>query len=351
MNSAPYLLHEDRAEFERLLDEALRLRTAGERPDLAAAGQRLNAEQLRALTLNATAFVTAAAAAEYAHYVKVREELRESVSSRSASAAANRPARAGLRHRLGAAVLGAGQAGGRRVSDGVAPSRWVEMSYGRRLLAALLGLHVRPVAPTPRVAPAARTASPARMAPGAPGTQSPRTPGRSADARTRLGGLVTPARETAGPTGAGLRTVVAVLAPVVSGAAAALCFLGGFILTALAAESGVGRAMYAAGWLFAAVAVGAVVVCVVGLLVVAQRAGRGAVAPEDAYAHELSDEQARAREAWRRALLERGIEPFLRDALASDQDPRHPDASAPGRRLTSPDFTSPDFGGPERRPD
>ncbi|CAM5505226.1 Putative transmembrane protein OS=Streptomyces sp. ACT-1 OX=1609288 GN=SACT1_3948 PE=4 SV=1 [Streptomyces griseus subsp. griseus] len=85
----------------------------------------------------------------------------------------------------------------------------------------------------------------------------------------------------------------------------------------------------------------------------------------------------RAREAWRHALLERGILPFLRDALAdptagpaartphrsphripkvgySRPDFSGPDdgpAAGPRPTFTSPDFTSPDFGGPEHRPD
>src|SRR3954452_8728678 len=75
MNSVPqHLLSEDRQEYERILDEALR--SAPHRPELAAVGQRLNPEQLRTMALNATALVTAAAATEYQHYVKVREEQR-----------------------------------------------------------------------------------------------------------------------------------------------------------------------------------------------------------------------------------------------------------------------------------
>lgn len=74
MNSAPHLLAEDRPEYERILGDALR--HAHERPDLAGVGERLNTEQLRTMALNATALITAAAATEYDHYVKVREELR-----------------------------------------------------------------------------------------------------------------------------------------------------------------------------------------------------------------------------------------------------------------------------------
>ncbi|CAM5631542.1 Transmembrane protein OS=Streptomyces glaucescens OX=1907 GN=SGLAU_16780 PE=4 SV=1 [Streptomyces glaucescens] len=75
MNSVPqHLLSEDRQEYERLLDEALR--SAPHRPELAAAGQRFTTEQLRTMALSATALITAAAATEYQHYVKVREEQR-----------------------------------------------------------------------------------------------------------------------------------------------------------------------------------------------------------------------------------------------------------------------------------
>ncbi|MFH8617998.1 hypothetical protein ACH4E8_23435 [Streptomyces sp. NPDC017979] len=74
MNSAPHLQNEDRAEFERLLEDALR--NAHERPDLATVGQRLNAAQLRTMALNATALITASAAPEYEHYVRIREEAR-----------------------------------------------------------------------------------------------------------------------------------------------------------------------------------------------------------------------------------------------------------------------------------
>ncbi|MFI2370111.1 hypothetical protein [Streptomyces sp. NPDC018833] len=75
MNSAPHLLNEDRAEFERVLDDALR--DARDRLDPAAVeARRLSTEQLRTMALNATALITTSAAAEYEHYVKVRAEMR-----------------------------------------------------------------------------------------------------------------------------------------------------------------------------------------------------------------------------------------------------------------------------------
>jgi hypothetical protein len=92
---------------------------------------------------------------------------------------------------------------------------------------------------------------------------------------------------------------------------------------------------------------------------------------------EMSERVARAKEAWREALLERGILPFLREALPDpdiaaanllappaptsrmphlDYDRpgfSRPNGGARGPRpsFTSPDYTSPDFGGPEHQPE
>ncbi|MGV9265744.1 hypothetical protein ACWDRR_13905 [Kitasatospora sp. NPDC003701] len=74
MNNAPHLLAEDRPDYERLLDEALRdgtvltaLRTPG----------ALTADQLRIKALRAADGVAAAAATEYTHYLRLRESLRD----------------------------------------------------------------------------------------------------------------------------------------------------------------------------------------------------------------------------------------------------------------------------------
>lgn len=83
MNSAPHLLNEDRAEFARLLDEALR--TAGEGPDGLASGtgKHLSAEQLRTMALSATTAIAACATAEYQRYVQLRAALRAPAAARS----------------------------------------------------------------------------------------------------------------------------------------------------------------------------------------------------------------------------------------------------------------------------
>ncbi|MFG2355079.1 hypothetical protein [Streptomyces sp. NPDC048521] len=285
MNSVPqYLQSEDRQEFERLLDEALR--SAPHRPELAAVGQRLNPEQLRTMALNATALIAAAAAAEYQHYVKVREELRH------------------------------------------------------------------------------------------PALSSPSTTADSAatDPATATAGLAAALGQAAETTGAGAFAVIAVLAPVLSGTAAAIFLLVGYILKMLNPEQSFARTMLTAGWVFGAVTAAAVLVAAVGLLLTALRNSHSAQDQARDAAHE---ELARAREAWRDAVLERGILPFLREALAepgpaalhrttppapTGRTPRlgydrpgfssPDDGAASGRpSFTSPDYTSPDFGGPEHQPE
>ncbi|MCX5141517.1 MULTISPECIES: hypothetical protein [unclassified Streptomyces] len=276
MNSAPHLLTEDRPEYERILDDALR--HAHERPDLAAVGERLNPVQLRTMAMAATALITAAAATEYEYYVKAREEIR---------AAAEDPYDNGA---------GAGEA---------------------------------ETAPT--------------------GSYQ---------------------------SGAGIGAVVTVLAPVLAGTAAVIFLLIGYILKMLDPPPAFAGSMVGAGWFFAAVTAAAILVAAVVLLVTALRNGSTSLAAEE-HGEELPEDVARAREAWRHALLERGILPFLRDALAdpgaapaartphrspnripkigySRPDFSSPDdgpAAAPRPTFTSPDFTSPDFGGPDHEPE
>ncbi|MGA5193812.1 hypothetical protein [Streptomyces exfoliatus] len=210
MNVAPHLLTEDRAEYERVLDDALS--TAHARPDLAGAGTRLTLAQLRAMTLNATTLVTSAAASEYDHFVKVREQNR--------------------------ATLGA-----------------------------------RP-------------------------TETSDRPG-------------------AGP---GVVAILTVMVPVLAGTAAVIFLLVGAVLRALAPTVVFGATLLTAGLVFGAVAAAGLLGAAVGLLMTALRNSPAAVRTGPA----PDDELSRAREAWRRALLERGILPFLRDALAATTPPTGP---------------------------
>ncbi|WP_436991635.1 hypothetical protein [Streptomyces sp. enrichment culture] len=286
MNTAPHLRLEDRPEFERVLDEALR--AVRDRPE-PAAGRRLTTEQLRTMAIGAAAAIAACAAAEYEHFVSLRDELR----------------------RPGHAPSSQGTAG----------------------------------------------------VPGGSGSDS-------------------------GSSGAGLFATLSVLAPVLAGTAALIFLLVGHLLRVMDPEPSIAAPMRTAGWAFAALTAASLLAACVGLLVTAVRHGAGAIrAGGPSGQSALADEVARARTAWRTALLERGVRPFLSEALAGSaaeateaagaletsgipgagkapresRHPRlgysHPGFSSPaskvprdtdaGPRFTSPDFTSPDFGGPE----
>lgn len=182
--------------------------------------------------------------------------------------------------------------------------------------------------------------------------------------------------DEAGRTGAGIGAVITVLAPVLAGTAALIFLLVGYVLKALSPALAFAGTMVTAGWFFAAVAAAAILVAAVGLLITAVRNGATSLPAEDE-TEELPEDVARAREAWRHALLERGILPFLRDALAdptagpaartpyrsvnrmpkigysrpSFSGPDDGPAAGPRPTFTSPDFTSPDFGGPEHQPE
>ncbi|GGQ82043.1 hypothetical protein GCM10010280_30880 [Streptomyces pilosus] len=318
------LLDEDRADYERTLDAALR--AAPHTPGLAAVGQRLSVEQLRTMALGATSLITAAATTEYHHYVRLREELRGRASAPAPRASSRSDVRpraatgpapaAGPGRRLGAAVLGAVRRGGPGTDGMVAPQRWARMSYRRRLLAALLGLSVRPEAPR-AVGRASRTSGPPRSA----GTPARRRP-------IELGALAGSAGMTEIPDeeSAGWFAVLAVLTVFVSGATAVLSLLSGYFLRQLGVESTFTRAMLVVGWSAGAVTVISVLVCTVLLVVTALRAS-GRLTRETVDRYESSAEVVRAREAWREALLERGILPFLRNALDdSATPPSAPDA-------------------------
>ncbi|XIE79306.1 hypothetical protein AB6O49_17280 [Streptomyces sp. SBR177] len=251
MNVAPHLLTEDRAEYERVLDDALR--NAHAHPDLAGAGTRLSTAQLRAMALNATALITTAAAAEYDHFVKVREQFREQARATSAVPDA-------------AEVL------------------------------------------------------------------------------------------AAGPGGAGLVAVVTVLAPLLAGTAAVIFLLVGGLLRMLDPAPAFADALLTAGLFFGVVAAAGLLWAGAGLLVTARRNSATEVPAEAP-----DDELSRAREAWRAALLTRGVLPFLRTALAaapapSPAPPPSPGQGPPAGRIpkvgfSGPDFTGPGFGAPEPRSD
>ncbi|GLF96797.1 hypothetical protein [Streptomyces yaizuensis] len=266
MGSAPHLPAEDRAEFERVLDETLR--NAQEQPDLATLGDRLDAAQLRTMALDSIALISRAAAAEYERYAEVRALPRA-----SGSTGACRDAHPGGR---ADGPPGGGGDGG-RVTDAGAPGR-----------------------------------------PGA---------------------------------GAGFLAVVTVLAPVLAATATLIFLFVGHLLGLLEPPPAFATSLIAAGWFFAALTAATLLAAAAGLLATALRDRAARIPshapgpasepepapvpmPTDAPAAGLPDEIARAREAWRHALLERGIMPFLRSALAdpgiSAPGPSGPGPGAPG---------------------
>ncbi|MFI9204170.1 hypothetical protein [Streptomyces sp. NPDC053048] len=288
MNSVPHLLAEDRPEFERILDQALR--TAKHDPELAVPpGHRLQTEQLRAMAISAMSAISACAMAEYQEFLGAREALR----ARSAAAR-----------------------------------------------------------PQPAGSVAAR-----------PDETGPPSP-------------VTAPADVPEDEGAGAGAVIAVLAPVLAGIAAFLFLLIGYVMRTVGAGESVARPMITVGWWFGAFTVAGVLVAMSGMLRTALRNGQRAeeAPPRD----ELTEEAERAHEAWRRALLARGILPFLREVLAKTppaprrpRSPRNhtgpsrtphlgysrpgfssPDTkpSAPSRSAwPGPDLTGPDTAGPDRR--
>ncbi|MBX9365581.1 hypothetical protein [Streptomyces sp. WAC04114] len=165
-------------------------------------------------------------------------------------------------------------------------------------------------------------------------------------------------------------TFFALPAAVLSASVTAIFLLAGFTLTLFNAASKAARPVIAAGLVSGAVAAGALV------LVLAISRRRPSSLDDDSYG-EIRDKVGRAREAWRKALLERGILPFLREALAdpdratallsappasTSRTPHlgydrpgfsRPDGGASGPRpsFTSPDYISPDFGGPDHQPE
>ncbi|MFF8384084.1 hypothetical protein [Streptomyces kanasensis] len=233
MTSAPHLLPEDRADYERVLDEALR--TATDRPEPSAAAARLGAGQLRAMALDAAALINTAAAAEYAHLVRVREE------------------------------------------------------------------HRRPSGPSAG-------------------------PGSNPGPR----GEVTP--------GAGLGVVVTVLTPVLAGTAAVVLLLLGYVLRMVDPPPDVAGQLLSAGWFFAAVTAAGLLAAGAALLVTALRNH-----PAEAHATGATepDEVARARETWHHALRERGVLPFLYEALAASDAPPVSSQETSTPHPPSPDLTAP----------
>lgn len=230
----PYLRAEDRPQYERALDEALR--TQEVRAALLTVAAGVNSEQLRTSAMRAADAIAGAAASEYAAYVSLREQANTEAAS--------------------------------------------------------------------------------------PGTAG---------------------------KGVGLLPLLAVLVPFLSGLAAVLFLAVGYVLEAAGDGFAIGRPLIEAGLVAGVVCAAALVIDLGGLLLTARR-GSGARGEGSEQAQVV----AQARENWRRALLDRGILPYLHGQLAEHVQTSHsPEAPRTGGspvreqpRFASPDFTSPDHEGP-----
>ncbi|MFE2722624.1 hypothetical protein [Kitasatospora sp. NPDC059327] len=141
---------------------------------------------------------------------------------------------------------------------------------------------------------------------------------------------------------AGVAGVMAVLVPLIAGTAAAILFVLGQIMDMVKSQRGLGGFLISAAALTAAIAGISMALGLCGLLVEASR--RRAAPPRQQPRHDdVQDELQRAREAWRTALLEHGLIPFL---LSRAQP--SPNGTAPERAFrpahSRPDFDSPGFG-------
>ncbi|MGW2180716.1 hypothetical protein ACWCXX_21995 [Streptomyces sp. NPDC001732] len=161
---------------------------------------------------------------------------------------------------------------------------------------------------------------------------------RAADGRASrsLSGRARPAA-----TGHGLLAALVVLTPALSAAAAVIFLLLGHVLQLVEAERSLADSLIGTGWAALVVTAVAGAAAVVGLFITAARHRATSGRPDGvALAH--------ARAAWRKALLERGLLPFLRHQLrlpptAAQQLPPVPPTV---RRRSRPGYSRPGFTAP-----
>ncbi|MDF3289694.1 hypothetical protein [Streptomyces silvisoli] len=127
-SSPGYLLQEDRGDFDQVLQQALeapRIRGA-----LADSGEAVTVEQLRTRAFGASAFIAAAAQAEYQEYVRVREAAVHPDGARAEREGSVAPDLGG------GGQLGAALAVLVPVLGGIASAVFLLLGYGLRLSAA-----------------------------------------------------------------------------------------------------------------------------------------------------------------------------------------------------------------------
>ncbi|MFJ5613453.1 hypothetical protein ACIQCJ_29230 [Streptomyces sp. NPDC093221] len=173
-----------------------------------------------------------------------------------------------------------------------------------------------------------------RALPGAPNTEQLRTAALAdADAigataaaeyerytglRAHSRGRVRPVVRAVG--GPGVLATLAVLVPMLSGIAAAIFLVLGYGIRAVASGAGISAPLIDIGFLCAAVFGVSLLIGLAGLALTARR--DGAVTRE-------SRDVTEAHEAWRQALLVRGVLPYLLDRLAREAGAAAPRAVGP----------------------
>ncbi|MGK4581394.1 hypothetical protein [Kitasatospora sp. HPMI-4] len=118
-----------------------------------------------------------------------------------------------------------------------------------------------------------------------------------------------PARGVDQDWAGGLMGVLAVLVPLLTGTAAAILLLLGYALGLARSQRHLADSLLTAGWAAVVVAGICVVAGVAGLLTTAAR--RRSAQSDGPAGSTPAEELRQAREAWRTALLERGLLPFL----------------------------------------
>lgn len=166
---------------------------------------------------------------------------------------------------------------------------------------------------------------------------------RTAPAPAPTGRPRQPATATATATaGNGLLAALAVLTPLLSAAAAAIFLLLGYGIQLTGTQQPLAIALIRTGWITGAIAVLAAAAASTALVITT---ARHRATPRHPQPDAATLTQAHA--AWRQALLERGLLPFLRHQLHQPRTAAPPPrpASSPAQR-TRPGYSSPDFTGP-----
>ncbi|MFH8345109.1 hypothetical protein [Streptomyces sp. NPDC018045] len=148
----------------------------------------------------------------------------------------------------------------------------------------------------------------------------------------------------------GLLPALGVLVPSLGAVAAVLFLAIGFGMRLVGFHRQFADELVYAGWLAAGVAAAATVAGLAWMLVTAAR-NRSAPPADDTTGDgaDQETEVARARAAWQRALLERGIQPFLLERVRTRvrEEQSRPGSAAPPAARTRPGYSAPEYAGPE----